>query len=389
MTETGETSPRLDEIDSPTESKEERDRWTNYLLTRDFDNPEEKKAAMDRWKAQLDQLHVEWPILIKEEKVDEARAEDGQGLPMPEGLPGGVDAAMVEEDRAAHEKLTAPGGAPATDDRDDSDMKVEEPLGSPGKRKRPGEGPAEAPQGDPEPYPPVPPPMGDTQVFCGAAQFDMTANDKDEEVKTPRDPDEGEEEPPKADVPLSAELLGTMFAQLSAQFNNLGSNLNTKITGSDLKLKKLSDKIDAQKGDIHDMVTDMIGDAAAASATIAADTRKVINALASRIDKLEKGEERGAHSLGPCSCHPGCCPWAPQRFAAAEATGHTSAGRPAPSSGPVEWLGRERADPFASAITCTRCRGHVRFRCPQGIQARGMLDATTGGGQRMVPLQGD
>ena len=321
-TETVETSPRLDEIDNPTVFKEECDRWTNYLPTHDFDNPEEKKAAMDRWKAQLDQLHVEWPIQIKGGRLDEARSRRWTYIYIyiyiytyvyayvyvhvyvyvyvfvyihicictrstHGGLPDGVDAAMVEEDRAAHEKLTTPGGAPATDDRDDSDMKVEEPLGSPGKRKRPGEGLAESPQGDPEPYPPVPPPMGDTQVFCGAAQFDMTANDRDEEVKTPRDPDEGEE-PTKADVPLSAELLGTMFAQLSARINNLGSNLNTKITDSDLELKRLSDKIDAQKDDIHDMAADMIGDAAAASATIAADTQKVFNALASHIDKLEK-----------------------------------------------------------------------------------------------------
>ena len=284
-TEPGETSPRLDEIDSPTVFKEERDRWTNYLFTHDFNDPEEKKEAIGRWKAQLDQLHIERPIQIKEEKFEEARAEDGQGLPTPEGLPDGVDAAMAEEDRAAHEKLTPPEGIPATDDRD-RDMKVEEPLGSPGKRKRPGEGPAEAPQGDPDPYPPVPPPMEDTQVFGGAAQFDMTADDKDEEIKTPRNPEEGEE--PKAEVPLSAELLGTMFAQLSAQINNLGSNLNTKITNSDLGLKKLSDKIDAQKDDVRDMVADMIGDAAAASATIASDTQKVINALTTRIDKLEK-----------------------------------------------------------------------------------------------------
>ena len=204
MTEPGETSPRLDEIDSPSVFKEERDRWTNYLLTHDFDNLEEKRAAMERWKTQLDQLHIEWPIQMKtkEEKLDETRAEDGQGLPMPEGLPEGVDASMAEEDRVAHEKLMTPEGAPATDNRDDNVMKVEESLGSPGKRKRhPGEGPAEAPHGDPEPYPPVPPPMGDTQVFSGAAQFDMTADDNEEEIKTPRDPEEGEKNRRKLTCP--------------------------------------------------------------------------------------------------------------------------------------------------------------------------------------------
>ena len=79
-----------------------------------------------------------------------------------------------------------------------------------------------------------------------------------------------------------------MFAQLSDKMNNLGNNLSTKITVSDLEVKKLSDKIDAQKDDIHDMVTDMIGDAAAASVTIAADTQKAINAFAPRLDEPEK-----------------------------------------------------------------------------------------------------
>ena len=290
-TELGLKSPRLDEIDSPSVFKEERDRWTNHLLTHNFDDLEEKKAAMERWKTQLNQLHIEWPIQmkIKEEKIDE---QDGQGLPMPEGLPEGVNASMAEEDKAAHEKLMTPRGAPATDNGDTLDMKVGESLGSPGKRKRPDEGPAEAPHGDHEPYPPVPPPMGDTQVFNGAARFDMTADDMEEEIKTPRNPDEEKEEAPKKDVPLSAELLGTMFAQLSAQINNLGDNLNTKITVSDLDVKKLSDKIDAQKNDIHDMVADMIGDAAAASVTIASDTQKVINALASRLDVLEKKKKK-------------------------------------------------------------------------------------------------
>ena len=310
-------SPRLDEITDEEEFKKEQDRYTNYLMTYDFTEPEMKEAAIARWKDQLDQLHLEWPVQLKVKDEIGPMDEDGQGAPELGGFPEGVGPKMAEEDRAAHEKFASQGeGNPATDDGGPCDMKIEELLGTPGKRKRfPGvepaqvplgeerelPGPAELPRGDGRALPvpasrhgdpalPVPAPMGDTQVFAGPVRFNM-ASDDGTGTRTPTEEFAAE---PQSVAELQP-MLTSMVSKLSMQISDLGANLNNKINDADAEVKKLATKIDQQKEDVMETVTNMVGDPAAASVQVGAETEKDFKSLAARLEVLEgKGTAVGS-----------------------------------------------------------------------------------------------